>query len=723
MKKIFFSALAALCLSACVQEAMVETPQGDAIAFENAFIDNATRAAVDPSFNINTLNAFKVWAYVNEPNGVVFKGKEVSRTGAGAPWTYDGTQYWAPGKPYYFEAIAPAEGNWELATNDADPTVLSFTNANGIEDLLYASTQQTGAAIGTVNESVKFSFGHLLSKVKFTFNNGFLTDNVTVKVTDIKMVAPKKADIDLSKEADMAWTNASESVTLAFGNVADLNLEVKSNECADERFTIPGDYEYKIEFNLELYMGAQPVYNEPKTSTVSGVKLEMGKAYNFVAEISPATLDFEAIEFEVVEVEEWITSGAPSYDNQAAEAELQAAAQLGGTVTLTKDVAITTPIVVTSDFVLNLNGHNITAAAWAEEGSTELTESYGFWVKNGGNLTINGEGEIRTAPCEYSMAIWANGGKVTVNGGSYYNAGEGSDLVYASGAGSVVEIYGGYFEACERNHNNGTLEQYSALNLKGNGANGERITVYGGSFYKFNPADNLSENPKQSFVAEGYFVRQDGDNYNVIAGALVTTKAELLNVAENTSINPIYFGGDIEMGATALVLSRDLVLNMEGKKYHVYGDANNFRYGFIIDGEKNLTINNANIEGDGCYVVSGANVVYNGGTYCLHASTTSRYVFYAGSNDKLTTVTINGGDFSIHKDRKKCGYLCAAANSIIYIKGGNFAAPWPEGSSFKTANGGQVIITGGTFGFDPSAWVAPGYKAVKNGSTWTVTVE
>lgn len=39
---------------------------------------------------------------------------------------------------------------------------------------------------------------------------------------------------------------------------------------------------------------------------------------------------------------------------------------------------------------------------------------------------------------------------------------------------------------------------------------------------------------------------------------------------------------------------------------------------------------------------------------------------------------------------------------------------------FVLGEGAQVIITGGTFGFDPTTWVADGYEATKNGTTWTV---
>jgi hypothetical protein len=56
----------------------------------------------------------------------------------------------------------------------------------------------------------------------------------------------------------------------------------------------------------------------------------------------------------------------------------------------------------------------------------------------------------------------------------------------------------------------GTENKYSVLNLKGDNT-GSSILVNAGKFYKFNPADNLSENPKVNFVAEGKTVEKDGD--------------------------------------------------------------------------------------------------------------------------------------------------------------------------------------------------------------------
>lgn len=46
---------------------------------------------------------------------------------------------------------------------------------------------------------------------------------------------------------------------------------------------------------------------------------------------------------------------------------------------------------------------------------------------------------------------------------------------------------------------------------------------------------------------------------------------------------------------------------------------------------------------------------------------------------------------------------------------------WVADGAVLKIEGGQIIITGGNFGFNPSAWVADGYTATKNGTIWTVS--
>lgn len=158
-------------------------------------------------------------------------------------------------------------------------------------------------------------------------------------------------------------------------------------------------------------------------------------------------------------------------------------------------------------------------SAFDADGNVIETDSYGIHVVKGGDLTIDGDGVIEAQKATYSMAVWAQGGKVIIKDGIFKNGGDGCDLIYAS-AGGKVEIYGGEFHPTKRiGLEDGTKNDYTALNLKNNGADGCEIIVYGGTFYNFDPAHNKSENDAwiaahpNGFVAEGYkSVKRDGEN-------------------------------------------------------------------------------------------------------------------------------------------------------------------------------------------------------------------
>ena len=229
-----------------------------------------------------------------------------------------------------------------------------------------------------------------------------------------------------------------------------------------------------------------------------------------------------------------------------------------------------------------------------------------------------------------------------------------------------------------------------------------------------------------------------------IIGKILTGDVEF-----NISIDPIYDGdyiypdgamqelaavlamggvfnatGPIEMEGEQLYAQADAILNFNGNKV-VAGSAT--AYGIVADGEGiDLVINDADIDskGDGVGAANGANVVFNGDKLAVNSGSTSgRYLFYlegAGS-----TITINEGEFSFSSTlNQKRAYIYAGAGTTAYVKGGTFGkASTRSGYTAGILGEGTVIITGGTFGFDPSAWVAPGYKAIKDGSKYVVVPE
>ena len=178
-------------------------------------------------------------------------------------------------------------------------------------------------------------------------------------------------------------------------------------------------------------------------------------------------------------------------------ASLDAAIEAAGTqdeVVVVADIATDAAFEITKKVAINLNGKTIATTEMDTEGNGV------FWVKSGGELTLNGEGTINgVGGNAYNIAIWADGGKATINGGTYTNVGaqdpgpDGAhfDLIYAKNGG-LVEINGGTFK-CETP--NWTLNSHDTK--KG------AIVVKGGTFYGFNPANCTTEGANTNFCADG----------------------------------------------------------------------------------------------------------------------------------------------------------------------------------------------------------------------------
>lgn len=303
MKKILFSLLAVAALASCMKEQTLSVAEGSRIGFAGSFVENATRAAANPSTTTQNIEEFFVWGVMDNETGVVFDDERVYKANAG--WTYDETQYWTPNHTYYFSALAGDRSNDQIVLDLASAAdngmsvdglgTLTFTNLEGVNDVLYSeSTRTTGASITSQPADVKFQFNHLLSKVKFSFTNGFVNQNNAIIVKNIKMYVPKTGVIDLTKDA-YEWTDHAGETVLDMGNInAGANVLAGASASSDnERLTIPAaaTQEYTVTFDVELYMGAVLASSASKTVKIEGCLLEPGKGYNFKAILNEQNVD------------------------------------------------------------------------------------------------------------------------------------------------------------------------------------------------------------------------------------------------------------------------------------------------------------------------------------------------------------------------------------------------------------------------------------------------
>lgn len=323
MKKTLLMIAAAFAFVACSNDETVFQAEPEAIGFDNAFIENSTRSVSDPSFtDANIFSDFAVYGFVE--GATLFDGTQVSKAITNndltSAWKYTGTQYWIAGANYNFNAVAPmTNGGWTKSEATKDATTLSFTN-DGKTDLLYAYATAEGKVDG--NDAVAFTFRHVLSKVKFTFKNGYNATNATIGVKNIK-ITDAYATGSVVLDAASTWSSQAGTLVLAFGNAAVTAAEAeeafdygKSVESYKELLLIPGagktevegEKTYTVTFTVDLLVSGTVVKSYDHTINAAFTP-EAGNSYNLTATITAENIDpeheQEPIEFTVNTLPGW----------------------------------------------------------------------------------------------------------------------------------------------------------------------------------------------------------------------------------------------------------------------------------------------------------------------------------------------------------------------------------------------------------------------------------
>ena len=305
MKKIFLIGLAATAmLASCSNDETVEMAQNTKAIGFSSFIDKSTRAT---DTDITNLGAIEVYGWRGDAQIFNAQAVTVDATGNG---TYSPLQYWEPGYTYAFEAIAPKSGEKGVTFAAAkDGGTITFVS-DSETDLLYskAADKTTGAEVTTDPGKVNFTFGHMLSRVKFTFKNTF-PENAAAKISvkEVKITNAYQNGTITPAEENAVWnaTNNTLSVVFASDNVKDLVAGTGSGE-TEHMYLIPvASPQYTVTFTVVLDQnGATTEY--PHTSTIT-TGMEKGKSYNFVAALNETNVTPDKlfpIEF-TAEVEDW----------------------------------------------------------------------------------------------------------------------------------------------------------------------------------------------------------------------------------------------------------------------------------------------------------------------------------------------------------------------------------------------------------------------------------
>lgn len=377
--------------------------------------------------------------------------------------------------------------------------------------------------------------------------------------------------------------------------------------------------------------------------------------------------------------------------------------------------------------------HNVTVDGCTFTGDAKVV---GLKIRQGFDITVKNS---TVAGMHSLMQLYGTAG-VTVDNVTIENSGRGIALgtstdINISNVDFAVDSYGiradGVTAALDLN-NASIKANLPVVVRKLTAGNEYSIALSGtnvltrGAAQEYDIVFTNGDDEEAFVVPEGKYSITGAEAFSVypvdIQEIAVANAEELQDAIDNTRSDVITFTADVALPsdvAGAFKVTRDVIFNMGNYELNagsIPGDEPEAKsYALEISGQNKVVINDANFTRAGISADNGADVVFNSGKINHKPERTSRYIFCA--HHEGTKITIIDGEFT--NDRAKNSFFWADSNAIIYVKGGTYNGP-ASNNKIVTSNGGQVIITGGTFNFDPTTWVAEGYQAVKNGSIWTV---
>ena len=172
-------------------------------------------------------------------------------------------------------------------------------------------------------------------------------------------------------------------------------------------------------------------------------------------------------------------------------------------IKLEKDILVEAPIVVTREVVLDMNGKTLSNEVdiWDEGANAWAIIS----VREGGVLTVEGNGKIQTKENDCYAIDVMDGGHLVVNDGEFVG---NIHAVYVY-EGSA-QINGGTYSIQQKSEVQGKPNEF-VLNLEDAHRKEDTasIVVTGGTFVEFNPQNCKAEGDNTNFVKDGYVATLD----------------------------------------------------------------------------------------------------------------------------------------------------------------------------------------------------------------------
>ena len=291
---------------------------------------------------------------------------------------------------------------------------------------------------------------------------------------------------------------------------------------------------------------------------------------------------------------------------------LEAAAQTGGQLTLQEDMVISNTVVVPEGktLELDLGGHTLsnTTEIFKNDGTGD---SWSFISVQGGTLVIsNGIIDALENDC-YAIDV-QDGGKVIIESGTYKG---NVHAVYVTEG--EIEIKGGTFSVKQKYQDPIKADEFVINCYDASYRNGTAsVTITGGSFENFNPANCMAEGLGTNFVPEGYSSVKVSDSDPAIYEVVFAEVADDASQIDN-AIAAALASGSKTVEITEPMTFSDENIVLDGKGVTFEGMPVYFNGKATIS---NLTFangHNANKDGSAVYVTSGkcSDIIFDNCTF------------------------------------------------------------------------------------------------------------
>ena len=210
-------------------------------------------------------------------------------------------------------------------------------------------------------------------------------------------------------------------------------------------------------------------------------------------------------------------------------------------------------------------------------------------------------------------------------------------------------------------------------------------------------------------------------------GSLTLDGVTLNTQGASGTTQPLTIGGDQAETATVSISNSTIQTNDAGTAY----------YAITTFNPVDMTISNSTIKGWACIYAKGQNssAGSDGSTINIDGSALVSSNDYSGSSNAFSAFMMEDNNVNINVTNSKItinntgdqkqtvvGYNYNSRTGLVTLGDGNtvtFAGP-NDCELLLNGSNANISLIGGTYNFDPSEYLAEGYKAVKENGTWTV---